>query len=237
MHSRVNGYKTGGDVSAEIASGNFGKETRFDEASGAYYTYDLRTGTAEWVSEALGGAVHDAATAPEEEMYCDEDTGAYYMYDSRTGTTRWVMGDIDGTTEMAEEEKYLDETTGAYYMYNTRTGSSTWLEDTSSGIDVTLDEEMHSDDSPEAQYAHDTGSGSSNWTEESDPSASSLVHRARSFDIPSGFSENECRGDWSVMVDEKDGRTIYYNIRTGEMRDTRPEGWVRMLAKNVDRRD
>ena len=50
---------------------------------------------------------------------------------------------------------------------------------------------------------------------------------------PRHFSVNSTRGEWSVVVDDRNGETMYYNHRTREMRATRPEGWVRMLAKTA----
>ena len=50
---------------------------------------------------------------------------------------------------------------------------------------------------------------------------------------PKHFTVNSSHGEWSVMVDDRNGKTMYYNRRTREVRDSRPEGWVRMLAKSV----
>ena len=50
---------------------------------------------------------------------------------------------------------------------------------------------------------------------------------------PRHFSVNSTRGEWSVVVDDRNGKTMYYNPSTREMRATRPEGWVRMLAKTA----
>jgi hypothetical protein len=50
---------------------------------------------------------------------------------------------------------------------------------------------------------------------------------------PRYFSVNSTRGEWSVVVDDRSGKTMYYNHGTREVRAARPEGWVRMLAKST----
>ena len=54
---------------------------------------------------------------------------------------------------------------------------------------------------------------------------------------PRYFIVNSTRGEWSVVVDDRSGKTMYYNHGpdhgTREVRAARPEGWVRMLAKST----
>ena len=42
--------------------------------------------------------------------------------------------------------------------------------------------------------------------------------------------ESQSRGEWSVMVEDTSGRTVYFNRRTKQVLGQRPKGWVRMLA-------
>ena len=232
---------------APVSTGGDGRETVYDEASGWWYTVNNRSGSTRWLEgvgdeegeEVDGGAYEEESQQEQDdvaygdsteggeakEIHLDEESGAYYSYNSRSGSTRWLDGHggeelgsnasheaeaLEGgendATKAADEgtETYLDAESGAYYSYNTKSGSMRWLQEVVDTAGVPLDAASENEGILSIDMAT----------------------------LESVFSvdESQSRGEWSVMVEDTSGRTVYFNRRTKQVLGQRPKGWVRMLA-------
>jgi hypothetical protein len=256
------------------------KDRHFDEATGAYYTHNTRSGSTHWVAEP-GGEQGVVGVYAERETHLDDATGAYYTFNTRSGSTRWVEGLSDGYTEAAEavQEEGRRRTERLSALRDVEfvdAGAST---KDAAVLDVceTMAPPHASEVAPAsstqarpvaectADVASSTSTSSKTKTKtrrgqkpRPDVNTSELMRRTRlkrvrsaekmrkkmlrraDTDVlsvpgydPRHFSVNSTRGEWSVVVDDRNGKTMYYNPSTREMRATRPEGWVRMLAKTA----
>ena len=248
----------------EGAAGGSGRDkgTFFDEATGAYYTHNTRSGSTHWVAESGEQGVVGAYA--ERETHLDDATGAYYTHNTRSGSTHWVAesGEQGVVGAYAERETHLDDATGAYYTHNTRSGSTHWVTEPGGQgvVGAYTERETHLDNATGASDGNkEAAEAEQEEGRRKDPSALELVRRTRlkrvrsaaekmrkemlrraETDVlsvpgydPRYFSVNSTRGEWSVVVDDRSGKTMYYNHGTREVRAARPEGWVRMLAKST----
>ena len=151
------------------------------------------------------------------DIHLDEQSGAYYSYNTRTGSTSWVQdrGDKElgsGTSHETEtpqvdeneaRQTHFDAESGAYYSYNTRSGSTRWLQEVveSAGVPASAAPEN------EGTLYIDMATLEERFT----------------------VDKSKSRGEWSVMVDDASGETVYLNNRTKQILSKKPKGWVRML--------
>ena len=50
-----------------------------------------------------------------------------------------------------------------------------------------------------------------------------------------GITINDRRGEWLMIFDEETNNTVFYNPSTGQIREDRPKGWVRLLASRFNK--
>ena len=121
-----------------------------------------------------------------------------------------LEGGGNNATKSAGEgiETHLDAESGAYYSYNTKSGSTHWLQEAVGAAGVPPDAALEN----EGILNLDIATLESRFT----------------------VDKSQSRGEWSVMVDDNSGDTVYFNRRTKQILGQRPKGWVRILMPMFD---
>jgi hypothetical protein len=217
------------------------RETHLDDATGAYYTFNTRSGSTRWVEGLSDGNTEAAEAVQEEGRRRTERLSALRdveFVDAEASTKDAAVLDVCETMApphasevapapasstqarpVAECTADVASSTSSKTKTKTRRGQKP-------RPDVNTSELMR------RTRLKRVRSAAEKMRKEMLRRAETDVLSVPGYD-PRYFSVNSTRGEWSVVVDDRSGKTMYYNHGTREVRAARPEGWVRMLAKST----